>query len=195
LAFDHGLTGFTHLFNAMSQLTAREPGAVGAALVDKGSWCSLIADGHHVDAAAMRIALRCKGLNALALVTDAMPSVGSNSPSFLLQDEQISVVDGACRNRDGRLAGAHLNMAQALWKAAELMGISLADTIPMTSANPARILGLGQHRGRIEPGLLADLVVMDSAGAVHASWIEGLRSDHNAPPPANDSAPIRNPSL
>ncbi|MEO8385811.1 MAG: N-acetylglucosamine-6-phosphate deacetylase, partial [Betaproteobacteria bacterium] len=70
-----GLTGFTHLFNAMSPLTSREPGVVGAALLDQNSWCGIIVDGHHVSPEALKIALRCKGFDRFMLVTDAMSSV------------------------------------------------------------------------------------------------------------------------
>lgn len=187
LALDHGVTGFTHLFNAMSQLTVREPGVVGAALIDPGSWCSLIADGYHVDAIAMQIALRCKADNSkFFLVTDAMPSVGSNEAAFTLQGEQITVADGACRNREGRLAGAHLNMAQAVWKAAEMLGISLSEAVTMATANPAEFLGLSGRCGRIEAGLQADLIVVDDSGRVCASWIAGATQD---PQPAGGATP------
>ncbi|MET0534167.1 MAG: N-acetylglucosamine-6-phosphate deacetylase, partial [Steroidobacter sp.] len=84
-ALDHGLTGFTHLFNAMSQLTGREPGAVGAALDDDGSWCGIILDGHHVDPVVLRIAMRSKRRDRFMLVTDAMPTVGAPNKSFRLQ--------------------------------------------------------------------------------------------------------------
>ena len=92
-ALSQGLTGFTHLFNAMSQLTGREPGAVGAALDDADSWCGIIVDGHHVDPVVLRIALRCKRPDRFMLVTDAMPSVGAPKKSFKLQGRPISVAD------------------------------------------------------------------------------------------------------
>src|SRR5882672_7004696 len=91
IALRHGLTGFTHLFNAMSQLTGREPGAVGAALEDPTSWCGIIVDGAHTDPVVLRIALRCKPHDRFMLVTDAMPSVGTNNDSFELQGRRITV--------------------------------------------------------------------------------------------------------
>ena len=98
-ALSHGLTGFTHLFNAMSQLTGREPGAVGAALDDPDSWCGIIVDGHHVDPVVLRIALRCKRPDRFMLVTDAMPSVGAPNKAFKLQGRPISVADNMLRRR------------------------------------------------------------------------------------------------
>ncbi|HEV7715073.1 MAG TPA: N-acetylglucosamine-6-phosphate deacetylase, partial [Steroidobacteraceae bacterium] len=84
-ALSNGLTGFTHLFNAMSQLTGREPGVVGAALDHADSWCGLIVDGHHVAPVVMRLALRCKRRDRFMIVTDGMPSIGTNDTSFDLQ--------------------------------------------------------------------------------------------------------------
>ncbi|MBV8803639.1 MAG: N-acetylglucosamine-6-phosphate deacetylase, partial [Sinobacteraceae bacterium] len=95
-AVSQGLTGFTHLFNAMSQLTAREPGVVGAALDDPDSWCGIIVDGEHTDPVVLRIAMRCKRHDRFMLVTDAMPSVGTNYESFDLQGRKIMVSGYVC---------------------------------------------------------------------------------------------------
>ena len=104
-ALGAGVSAFTHLFNAMSPLTSREPGVVGAALEDRASWCGLIVDGAHVAPATLRLALRCKPLDRFMLVTDAMPSVGMADASFVLQGRRIHVEDGTCRADDGTLAG------------------------------------------------------------------------------------------
>lgn len=172
-AIDQGLTGFTHLFNAMSPLTSREPGAVGAALDDARVWCGLIADGHHVDPVAMRVALRCKGPDKLMLVTDAMPTVGITDKQFMLQGQLIRGVDGVCVNAEGTLAGSDLDMAQAVRNASEMLGVGLETAIGMASANPAAFLGLAHRTGRIAPGLAADLVLLDDACHVTRSWIAG----------------------
>src|SRR6201998_3829926 len=105
-ALRHGLSGFTHLFNAMSQLTGREPGTVGAALDDPRSWCGIIVYGEHTDPVVLRIALRCKPHDRFMLVTDAMPSVGTDNASFELQGRRITVNGYACFDEDGRLAGS-----------------------------------------------------------------------------------------
>lgn len=171
-----GLTGFTHLFNAMSPLTSREPGAVGAALDDQASWCSLIVDGRHVDPAVLRIALRCKPLARLVLVTDAMPSVGGTADSFLLQGKLITVKDGVCVDEHGTLAGSDLDMASAVRNAVRLLGLDLAAASTMASRNPAEFLGLGGEFGRIVPGYRADLVLVDDDVQVLETWIGGRAS-------------------
>lgn len=173
LALDHGLTGFTHLFNAMSPLTAREPGVTGAALDDSRAWCGLIADGRHVDPVAMRVALRCKGPEKLMLVTDAMPSVGMASKHFMLQGQRIEVIDGACVNQDGTLAGSDLDMGHAVRNAAAMLEVGLETAIQMASATPAAFLGLSHRTGRIAAGLAADLAASDESGRVMQSWIAG----------------------
>jgi N-acetylglucosamine-6-phosphate deacetylase len=175
-ALDAGMTGFTHLFNAMSPLTSREPGAVGAALEDINSWCGLIVDGRHVDPVVLRLALRCRPRNRFMLVTDAMPSVGSPDDHFMLQGRRISVRDGVCLDPDGVLAGSDLNMAAAVRNAHELMELDLPAALALATTNPAEFLGLGDRRGRIQPGLAADLVVLDKDLTVVETWIGGVAS-------------------
>ncbi|WP_207796737.1 N-acetylglucosamine-6-phosphate deacetylase [Sphingomonas oleivorans] len=172
-ALDYGLTGFTHLFNAMSPLTAREPGVVGAALEDAESWCGLIVDGRHVHPTTMRLALRCKPADRFMLVTDAMPSVGKVDKHFLLQGRPINVVDGVCVNQDGTLAGSDLDMAMAVRNARHMLGVSLEMAVRMASLHPARFLGIDAETGTIAPGLSADMVLLDDSGQVLESWIAG----------------------
>ena len=181
-ALDRGLSGFTHLFNAMSPLTSREPGVVGAALEDQASWCSLIVDGRHVDPVVLKIALRCKPLDRFILATDAMPCVGSAEKSFYLQGKLIIVKDGACVDENGTLAGSDLDMASAVRNAVTMLGLDLADASRMASRNPAAFLGLGDLLGRIEPGYRADLVLLDEDMNVLDTWIGGRSlSDPEAP--------------
>jgi N-acetylglucosamine-6-phosphate deacetylase len=174
-ALDDGVTGFTHLFNAMSQLIARAPGAVGAAL-DSNAWCSLIVDGFHVHPASLRIALAAKGPDQLVLVTDAMATVGSEETTFMLGDRPIHVDDGRLAADDGTLAGSSLDMAAAVVNAAEALQIDLATAIRMASLNPARALGLDHETGAISPGLRADLALLNSDGRVLRTWISGIGS-------------------
>ena len=174
-AIDAGLSGVTHLFNAMSQLTSREPGVVGAALEDDAVCCGIIVDGHHVDPATLRLALRCKPHDKFMLVTDAMPSVGTDAEDFTLQGKQIFVENGSCRDETGRLAGSHLDMASAVRNAAGTLGLSLETAICMASAFPAAFLGLEHERGLIAPGYFAALVLLDDDLVVRETWIGGQR--------------------
>lgn len=172
-ALDQGLRGFTHLFNAMSQLTGREPGVVGAALDDQTSWCGIILDGLHVDPVVLRIALRSKPLDRFMLVTDAMPSVGIDGDEFMLQGRRITVRDGKCLDEAGTLAGSHLNMAEAVGNAVAMLDIDLPQAVRMASEYPAAFLGLDHELGRIEPGYRASLVLADDNLNVLETWIGG----------------------
>lgn len=170
---DAGLRGFTHLFNAMSPLEGRSPGAVGAALEDEASWCGVIIDGVHVHPGALRVALAAKRPGKLLLVTDAMPMVGADSPSFELYGETITAVDGVVRNAAGALAGSALDMASAVRNSVRLLGLPLQEAVRMAALYPAQCLGLAHERGRIAPGLRADLVALDDRLQVIETWIGG----------------------
>ena len=175
-ALEHGLTGFTHLFNAMSQLTGREPGVVGAALDDPASWCGIIVDGHHTDPVVLRIALRCKPHDRFMLVTDAMPSVGTSNGSFVLEGRRIIVRGYACLDEDGRLAGSNIDMASCVRNAVSMLGLPLGAAVRMASEWPANFLGLGHEVGRIAPGYRANLVLADAELQVLETWIDGRTS-------------------
>jgi N-acetylglucosamine-6-phosphate deacetylase len=177
-AADDGLTGVTHLFNAMSQLTAREPGVVGAALDDERLFAGIICDGLHVDPSSLRIALRCKGRDRLMLVTDAMPLVGTDQREFLLQGRRITLEAGRLTGPDGTLAGAHLTMIEAVRYAVTGLGVDLADALTMASRTPATFLGLQSELGSIAPGYRADLVAISSGFEVLRTWIAGITPGH-----------------
>ena len=170
---DAGVSGFTHLYNAMSPLQGREPGAVGAALEDDGCWCGVIVDGVHVHPASLRVALAAKPRGKVVLVTDAMPMVGSDDPSFDLYGETITAVDGVVRNAAGALAGSALDMITAVRNCVRLLGLPLDEAARMASTYPADVLGLGGTRGRIAPGYRADLVALDADLQIVGTWIGG----------------------
>ena len=172
-ALDRGVSGFTHLFNAMSPLTSREPGVVGAALEDVSAWCGIIVDGVHVDPVVLKLALRLRPHERFNLITDAMPCVGSAETTFELQGKTITVRDGACFDDDGTLAGSALDMAGAVRNAVSLLGLDLADASRMASRNPAEFLGLDHELGRIARGCFADLVLLDDDLHVLETWIHG----------------------
>ncbi|MFW9437604.1 N-acetylglucosamine-6-phosphate deacetylase [Xanthomonas euvesicatoria] len=170
-----GVSGFTHVYNAMSQLAGREPNAVGAALEDPNVWCGVIVDGVHVHPASLRVALAAKPRGKLLLVTDAMPMVGSDSASFDLYSETITAVDGVVRNADGALAGSALDMATAVRNSVRWLGVDLAEAARMASTYPAQCIGLGERLGRIAPGYQADLVLVDDDVQVLSTWVAGQR--------------------
>jgi N-acetylglucosamine-6-phosphate deacetylase len=173
---DAGVRGFTHLFNAMTPLQSREPGAVGAALEDPHSWCGLIVDGHHVHPTTLRVAIAAKAAGKMFLVTDAMPPVGSDAASFVLNGETITVRDGICRTADGILAGSALDMIGAVRNSVELLGLPLDEAARMASTWPADFLGLARTHGRIAAGYRADFTVIDDDFGVRETWIGGHRA-------------------
>ncbi len=175
-ALKAGITGFTHLFNAMSPLTHRAPGVVGAALEDPDSFCGVIADGRHVDWTVLRIALRAKAVNRFMLVTDAMPTVGSSTKTFVLNGQQIHVEDGVCIGPDGTLAGSDLDMATAVRNTVQKIGVSLSDASVMAAGAPAAFLGLQSARGALVAGRRADIVWLDQDLQVKGTFI-GARQD------------------
>jgi N-acetylglucosamine-6-phosphate deacetylase len=168
-----GLSGFTHLFNAMRGLGSREPGVVGAALDLDECACGIIVDGHHVSAAAVRLAQRAKPAGKLFLVSDAMATAGTDMMSFDLYGEAVTVEDGCLRNREGRLAGSTITLADAVRIAHRDVGLPLAECLRMASLYPARFIGAGQERGRIANGFRADLVHLDEDLRVRAVWVGG----------------------
>ncbi|WP_313347646.1 N-acetylglucosamine-6-phosphate deacetylase [Stenotrophomonas sp.] len=174
---DAGIRGFTHLYNAMSPLTGREPGAVGAALEDRDSWIGIIADGVHVHPASLRVALAAKPRGKVMLVTDAMPPVGADSPSYELYGEVITAVDGVVRNAAGSLAGSALDMATAVRNAVQLLGLPLDEAARMAARYPAQFLNVDDRLGEIAEGYQADLVLLDDALQVRSTWIAGQRED------------------
>lgn len=171
---DAGVRGFTHLYNAMTPLQGREPGAVGAALEDRDAWVGVIADGVHVHPASLRVALAAKPRGKVFLVTDAMPTVGADTPAFELYGETITTRDGVVRNAAGALAGSALDMATAVRNAVELLRLPLDEAARMASTYPAEFLGLGGTHGRIATGYRADFVLVDDAVRVRRTWIGGV---------------------
>lgn len=169
-----GVTGVTHLFNAMSPLGNREPGAVGAALAHDDVWCALIVDGLHVSPVTLRLAIRCKPADKLMLVSDAMPLTGGSASSFTLNGREIRAEGGRLVDGNGTLAGADLNMLAAVINAQRLLGVSPEAALAMASTNPADFLRLSSRLGRIAAGCVASLLVIDSDWTIRRRWIDGI---------------------
>ena len=168
-----GMTGFTHLFNAMPPLVSRAPGIALAAITDPTSYCGIIADGIHVHPAMLRLALATKQADRIMLVSDAMPSAGTAITEFAVQGRRILRLDGRLQTEDGVLAGADLDLAQAVRQAVALLGVSMERALRMASLIPACFLGLDDRLGRLVPGFEADIVLFDESLHVQASWVAG----------------------
>ncbi len=176
LARRAGLTGFTHLFNAMPPLAGRVPGPVGAALDDVEAYCGIIADLEHVSALSLRVAIAARGWERTMLVTDAMATVGSDITSFVMDGRRIRREGRRLVTDDGTLAGADLDMATAVRNAVGALGLPLEAALHMASRAPAEFLGLGGELGRVAPGYRANLVNLDDDLRVIETWIDGQPS-------------------
>jgi N-acetylglucosamine-6-phosphate deacetylase len=177
VALGAGLRGFTHLFNAMSQMESRRPGMVGAALEDSDSWCGLIADGQHIHPSVFAVAVAAKRRGRSVLVTDAMAPVGSDDKAFTFDGHQIEVAAGSCRLPSGALAGANLDMITAVRNAASFARIDLFEALRMASTYPAHALGIDDQLGYIRAGFKASFIEIDENLDLYRSWIDGEVSE------------------
>lgn len=169
----HGIRHATHLFNAMPPFHHRRPGPAGAALVCDEVTCELIADGVHVHPGLYPLIYRAKGPEGLVLVTDAMRGGGMAEGTWDLGGQTVTVRDGEARLADGTIAGSVLSMDRALRNFRRATGLSLEAMMPLVSGNAARILGQGHRLGRIAPGYLADLVLLDHEETVRRTVVGG----------------------
>jgi len=177
-AVDHGLTQAVHTFNAMRGLHHREPGTVGAVLTDDRIRAEVIADGHHVHPAAIRLLTQTKRNRNLLLITDAISAAGLGDGDYTLGGLDVVVKDGVARLKEGdSLAGSTLTMIDAFRFMVRRIGLGVAETSRMASLYPAMQLGIDGETGSIEPGKKADLVLVDADLRIRQVWVEG-RSIH-----------------
>lgn len=176
-AIEAGARGITHLFNAMSPLAHREPGMVGAALDSGAVWCGIITDGHHVHPAALGAAVRAKrGPGRCFIVTDAMATVGASGDRFVINGREARRDAGRLVLADGTLAGSDIDMAASVRWSVEHLGLEVDEAIRMATVYPASFLKISDVRGRIRPGLAADLVHLGEDLTVRRTWIAGVPS-------------------
>ena len=171
-AVDAGATMATHLYNAMSPFGHRAPGVIGAALVHDRVTVGLIADGVHSHPASVRLAVRAKGADRIALVSDIMPAAGMPPGVYTLGGQQVTVDKTTAKLADGTLAGSIATLDQAVRNIVRWTDATPADALRMAGEVPARTLGLSD-RGRIMPGAIADLALLDDDLTVQATIARG----------------------
>ncbi len=175
-AFDAGATMATHLFNAMSQIGNREPGLVGAVLDRPDVFAGLIADGIHVHKGTIGIALRSKrGSGRIFLVTDAMSQTGTDIKTLTLNGRTITRSNGALRLADGTLAGADLDMIDAVNFMIDTIGLDLDEALRMASLYPATAMGIHESYGTLSKGAVASFVHLSDDRTVRSTWINGTK--------------------
>lgn len=172
-AADHGLRHAVHTFNAMRPYHHREPGTVGAVMTDKRIMTEIIADGHHVHPAGIRLLLAAKGVNNVILVTDAMAAAGQPDGEYVLGGLQVRMESGIARLKEGgNLAGSTLTMLDAFRFMVREVGVSVVQASQMASSNPARQLGT-EAIGALKPGAYADMLLLDDELGLRQVWIGG----------------------
>ena len=162
-----------HVYNAMRPFSHRDSGVIGAVLTTPGVTAELIADGVHVEEAAMRLLLQAKGAGCMVLVSDGVSATGMPDGKYLLGDFEVTVSGGVCRNAEGNLAGSTLTLDRALRNVVAL-GASLPDTVRMLTLNPATLLGVEFKKGALRTGADADIVLLDDTLHVTNVWARGL---------------------
>ena len=172
-AISHGTRHAAHVFNAMRPFAHRETGVLGAILTSPTVTAELIADGVHVDDAAIRVLLAAKGPQGVILVSDGTAATGMPDGKYRLGTFEVSVAGGVTRNSDGKLAGSTLTLDRALRQMTGL-GVPLSEVLPMLTSNPARLLGLEARKGCLAAGADADLVLLDDQLEVAGVMTRGV---------------------
>ncbi|MFI6936611.1 N-acetylglucosamine-6-phosphate deacetylase [Streptomyces sp. NPDC050287] len=162
-AIEAGATVATHLFNAMPTLGHRSPGPVAALLEDERVTVELINDGTHLHPASLQLAFHHAGAGRVAFITDAMDAAGFGDGRYVLGPLEVEVSEGVARLvQGGSIAGSTLTLDRAFQRAVTTDGLPVRDVVAALSANPARVLGMYDAIGSLEPGKDADLVLLDA---------------------------------
>ena len=179
-AIKYGLDGFTHLFNAMGQISAREPSVVGSAFDFDETSASIIVDLHHVHPSLINLSYKQKPKGKLFFVSDSMATINHGEPSFELYDEVVSESNGRIINSEGKLAGSSITQIDAIKNAYQKCNIPLESAISMATLYPAEYLGVSDYIGQLKKGLRADLAHFDSDFHVHNVWLAGKQIKKDA---------------
>ena len=172
-AIAHGAHHATHAYNAMRPFSHRDPGVIGAVLTSTEVNAELIADGIHVDEIAMKVLLQAKGPEHVVLISDGTPATGMPDGKYKLGGIDVTVVDGVCRDSEGKLAGSTLTLDRALRNIVAL-GIPLASAVRMLTLNPATILGIDFKKGALRTGADADILLLNEALQITQVWARGI---------------------
>jgi N-acetylglucosamine-6-phosphate deacetylase len=169
----HGARHAVHVYNAMRPFSHRDSGVIGAVLTSPEVTAELIADGVHVEEAAMRLLLQAKGSGSVILISDGLSATGMPDGKYMLGNFEVTVSGGVCRNAEGKLAGSTLTLDRALRNVIAL-GVPLQDAVRMLTANPAKLLGIEFKKGALRTGADADIVLLDENLQVSNVWTRGL---------------------
>jgi len=172
-AMARGARSATHVYNAMRPFSHRDPGVIGAVLTSPEVNAELIADGVHVDEAAMKLLLLAKGAAHVTLVSDGLSATGMPDGKYMLGEFEVTVSGGVCRNADGVLAGSTLTLDRALRNIVAL-GIPLPDAVRMLTLNPASLLGIEFKKGSLRVGADADILLLDESLHLAGVWARGV---------------------
>ena len=168
-----GVRHAVHVYNAMRPFSHRDSGVIGAVLTSPEVTAELIADGVHVEEAAMRLLLQAKGTGRVILVSDGVSATGMPDGKYQLGKIKVTVSGGVCRNAEGNLAGSTLTLDRALRNIVAL-GVSLPDAVRMLTVNPATLLGIEFKKGALRTGADADIVLLDEGLHVTNVWARGV---------------------
>jgi len=172
-AIAHGARHAVHVYNAMRPFSHRDSGVIGAVLTSPDVSAELIADGVHVDDAAMRLLLQAKGAGGVVLISDGISATGMPDGKYMLGQFEVTVSGGVCRNSEGKLAGSTLTLDRALRNIVAL-GASVADAVRMLTLNPATLLGLEFKKGALRAGADADIVLLDEGLQIRTVFTRGV---------------------
>jgi N-acetylglucosamine-6-phosphate deacetylase len=172
-AMARGARSATHVYNAMRPFSHRDPGVIGAVLTSPEVNAELIADGVHVEEAAMKLLLLAKGAAQVTLVSDGLSATGMPDGKYTLGGFEVTVSGGVCRNAEGTLAGSTLTLDRALRNVVAL-GIALPDAVRMLTLNPATLLGIEFKKGSLRVGADADVLLLDEGLHLAGVWARGI---------------------
>ncbi|MBC8591338.1 N-acetylglucosamine-6-phosphate deacetylase [Wansuia hejianensis] len=170
---NNGITVATHLYNGMRGFNHREPGVIGASLLDDRVYCELIYDRFHLHDGAVKIALRSKGYDKIVLVSDAMMAAGLKDGEYVLGGQRVNVYDGKPRLESGSIAGSTLDLQRAVYNMVNYLQVPINEAVKMASLNPAKAINMDKELGSIEIGKIADFIIFNEDIEIQRVFLGG----------------------